>query len=50
VLWDGSGDPVDFVERLLDVPHGTYDDLREMTLEQVQASIAQLVRERESRE
>ncbi|MDQ3530866.1 MAG: hypothetical protein M3456_00545 [Actinomycetota bacterium] len=41
VLWDGTGDPVDFVERFMDVPQGTYDDLRGMTLEQVQASIAE---------
>lgn len=50
LFWDGAGDPVDFVERLLDVPAGTYNDLRGKTLEEVQASIAELVRERESKE
>lgn len=50
VLWDGTGDPVEGIEKLPDVPMGTYDHLRGKTLEEIQAMIAEEVQKRESGE
>lgn len=50
VLWDGTGDPVEWIEKLLDVPMGTYDHLRGKTLEEIQAMLAGEVQKRESGE
>jgi hypothetical protein len=47
-VWsDGSEDPVTVAERFLGVPYGTFDHLRGLSLEEVQALIAARVKELE---